>query len=158
VRQVITNLVSNAIKFTDNGDVKVTLSYSSPIDPVAVNNGGNHNNIEPSADQNSVELTHLEHLNQADSNKLDRQPPIVIDVCDTGIGIDPEHQRTIFEQFRQVDQSSTRRHGGTGLGLAITEQLVQMMGGEISLISSPGKGSTFTVRLPSRYKKPFSTI
>ncbi|AFY69697.1 multi-sensor signal transduction histidine kinase [Thalassoporum mexicanum PCC 7367] len=154
VRQVITNLVSNAIKFTDHGDVKVVLHYSQP-EPIA--------NSEDDRDgqfihQSSVELDHIEHLNQADSNKLDRQPPVIIDVCDTGIGIDAEHQRTIFEQFRQVDQSSTRRHGGTGLGLAITEQLVHMMGGEISLASTPGQGSTFTVELPSRYKQPFTTV
>ena len=77
---------------------------------------------------------------------------ILISVRDTGIGIEPEFQRTIFEQFRQVDQSSTRKHGGTGLGLAITEQLVLLMGGTISVESVVNQGSTFTVELPPRLK------
>ncbi len=73
---------------------------------------------------------------------------IVILVSDTGIGIANEEITRIFEEFRQVDQSMTRRHAGTGLGLAITRWLVQMMGGQISVNSQPGQGSTFRVDLP----------
>src|SRR5512133_2234130 len=70
------------------------------------------------------------------------------DVVDTGPGISPEDQRYIFEPFRQVDKTVTRSHGGSGLGLSIVKRLVDLMGGHISLNSSLGQGSTFTVFLP----------
>lgn len=108
LKQVLNNLISNAIKFTDQGSVSV-------------------------------------HLKSWDDER------IAIAVQDTGIGIDSEYQRAIFEQFRQVDQSSTRRYGGTGLGLSITEQLVHLMGGEIIVASEVGVGSTFTAVLPVRF-------
>ncbi|HLA42819.1 MAG TPA: ATP-binding protein, partial [Aggregatilineales bacterium] len=69
-------------------------------------------------------------------------------VTDTGTGIPFEKQSLVFDRFRQVDQSSTRRAGGTGLGLAITKQLVEMHGGTISLESEEGKGSTFSFTIP----------
>jgi len=71
-----------------------------------------------------------------------------IEVEDTGIGIPPEAQKHIFEPFRQVDGSPTRRYKGAGLGLSIVQQLVELMHGEIRLESEPGKGSKFTVILP----------
>jgi signal transduction histidine kinase len=71
-----------------------------------------------------------------------------IAVHDTGLGIAPEHINYIFEAFRQVDQTATRKHSGTGLGLAITQSLVQMMGGTITVASQLGQGSTFLIELP----------
>jgi len=71
-----------------------------------------------------------------------------LEVSDTGAGIPEEAQAYIFEPFRQVDDSVTREHGGSGLGLAIVKQLVELMGGEVVLVSQPGQGSIFTVLLP----------
>jgi CheY-like chemotaxis protein len=69
-------------------------------------------------------------------------------VSDTGPGIAPEHHASIFEPFRQVDASTTRKHGGTGLGLAIVRKLLGIMGGEVQLTSALGSGSTFTLIVP----------
>jgi signal transduction histidine kinase/CheY-like chemotaxis protein/HAMP domain-containing protein len=73
---------------------------------------------------------------------------IEIAVADTGIGMTPEQQAKLFEEFTQADSSTARQYGGTGLGLAITRKLARMMGGDVTVASEPGKGSVFTVRLP----------
>jgi GAF domain-containing protein len=76
-----------------------------------------------------------------------------IDVCDTGPGIAPEDQKRIFEEFQQVDDSSTRKKGGTGLGLAISRRIVEMHGGTLTVASTVGAGSTFSVRVPVRVEE-----
>jgi PAS domain S-box-containing protein len=106
--QVLTNLLGNAVKFTEEGEVGLALSWQRQDDAA------------------------LE---------------TVFRVWDTGIGIAPQDQERLFEYFEQADPSSTRRHGGVGLGLAISRQLTQLMGGDLSVDSHPGVGSTFTVRL-----------
>lgn len=105
IRQIMANLIDNAIKFTEQGQVEVKLYCVS------------------------------------DSHWC-------IQVSDTGPGISVVDQATIFEPFRQVDDSATRRHRGYGLGLSIVKELTELMGGKISLDSQIGQGSTFTVQLP----------
>jgi signal transduction histidine kinase len=105
VRQILTSLLSNAVKFTDSGSIRVNVE--------AVETGG-----------------------------------VQISVEDTGIGFDAAAFPHIFEEFRQVDASTTRKHGGTGLGLAISKRLVERLGGTIDVTSTPGVGSIFWFRLP----------
>jgi signal transduction histidine kinase/CheY-like chemotaxis protein len=106
LRQIILNLVGNAIKFTERGEVVVRVETGSTL---------------PGPDE---VLLHLA-------------------VCDTGIGIPADKQKTIFEAFTQADGSTTRKFGGTGLGLTISAQLVELMGGHMWVESEPGRGSEF---------------
>ena len=111
IKQILHNLVGNAIKFTETGSVGVTV----------------HGSGNPQPD-GSVRLRFA--------------------IRDSGVGIAPEDQERLFQPFRQVDASATRRHGGTGLGLAISRQLVELMHGAIGCHSAPGQGSTFWFELP----------
>jgi len=107
VRQCLGNLVSNAVKFTQDGAVTVALA-TQPRDGGAIE--------------------------------------VVLRVSDTGIGIDPEAQRRLFAAFVQAESTTVREYGGTGLGLAISRQLARMMGGDITVTSTPGEGSCFVFR------------
>ena len=100
---------------------------------------------------NAVKFTHRGSVSvSADSEK----EFVRISVIDTGIGVAEEHLAAIWEDFRQVDQSSTREFGGTGLGLSITKKLVEALGGHVDLRSTLGEGSTFTITLPCESKLP----
>jgi signal transduction histidine kinase len=85
------------------------------------------------------------HARRAQENGRDW---ITIAVADTGIGMTPEQMAKLFQEFSQAGASTMRKYGGTGLGLAISKRFCEMMGGDITVESEPGKGSVFTVRLP----------
>ncbi|WP_291239205.1 PAS domain-containing hybrid sensor histidine kinase/response regulator [Gemmobacter sp.] len=108
LRQVLLNLLGNAVKFTETGGVRLRLDW------------------RPGEQVDRIDL-HVE---------------------DTGIGIPPERQAQVFDSFAQADNTIGRRFGGTGLGLTISREMVRRMGGDISLVSAPGHGSTFTISLP----------
>ena len=127
LRQILLNLVSNAVKFTSEGTVTLRIYHEQKTTP----------DVQFSAPQRAF-------MSAAANDYL------VIEVTDTGIGIAPGDQISIFEPFRQVDGKYARRHGGTGLGLAITQRLVTLMHGTMSVVSSPGQGSRFTVTMPLR--------
>jgi len=78
-------------------------------------------------------------------------------VSDTGVGIAPEDQQTVFEEFRQVGNDYTRKSEGTGLGLTLTRRMVELHGGTITLDSAPGRGSTFRFTLPRQPAAPAAT-
>jgi len=80
------------------------------------------------------------------------------DVVDTGIGIPVDQQKSIFDKFMQADSSTTRKYGGTGLGLAITKQLTELLGGDLTLTSEPGKGSTFSMIIPANIDTASATM
>lgn len=103
LQQILSNLVANAIKFTDSGHVKISITTTK-------------------------------------QNKHDK---LTFSISDTGIGMTAEDQEVLFKPFSQLDSSFTRKYGGSGLGLVITKELVELMGGEISVQSSIGEGSTF---------------
>jgi two-component system, sensor histidine kinase and response regulator len=105
LRQIIINLVSNAIKFTDNGEIMV-----------------------------SAQILGL---------PVKQKYKLHVEVTDSGIGISAEEQAALFQPYRQAGGDHGRKHQGTGLGLAITRELVEAMGGEIGVVSAPGKGSRF---------------
>ena len=118
LQQVLKNLVSNAVKFTERGTVQLT----------------------------------VDALQSADDAPLVR-----FRVTDSGVGIAPEHQDVIFEAFRQADGSTHRKFGGTGLGLSISRELARLLGGDVTLLSELGQGSTFTLIVPRLLSEPSIT-
>ncbi|WP_228895504.1 two-component regulator propeller domain-containing protein [Pseudoduganella aquatica] len=115
LRQVLVNLVGNAFKFTQRGEVRLRVERLPAPQPAPARPG-----------DNLIRFT----------------------VEDTGIGIPADAMPRLFQKFEQADTTTTRRYGGTGLGLAICRQLVELMGGEIRVASTPGVGSVFTFELP----------
>ncbi len=128
LQQILKNLLSNAMKFTAEGSVRLRA--------VPVTAGWRPDNAA---------------LNQASS-------VVAFEVTDTGVGIPIEKQKIVFEAFQQADASTSRKYGGTGLGLAISRELASLLGGELTLRSTPGVGSTFTLFLPMMYTGPRTAL
>ncbi len=128
LRQVLANLLGNAIKFTEEGGVEVQVEVDTQATLAAAKRRGHRGALEPKM--------------------------IKFAVADTGIGIADDQLTQIFEPFAQADASTNRRHGGTGLGLAISRRLCDLMGGRIWAVSRAGRGSTFFVLLPLQEASP----
>ncbi|MDP4490377.1 PAS domain S-box protein [Pseudoalteromonas piscicida] len=116
VKQIVLNLASNAVKFTNNGEVKIVVSCRTYNDKKAV----------------------------------------YLSVQDSGIGMNEDAQKRIFDRFSQADTSTTRKYGGTGLGMSITVSLIKLMNGNINLISEAGKGTNVDIILPLERAKNLS--
>ena len=104
---------------------------------------------------NATKFTHEGTITlEAGRERMDGSEWIVFRIIDTGIGLSPEKLLRLFQDFTQADASTTRKFGGTGLGLALTRRFCQMMGGDVTVRSVPGEGSTFTIKLPADVKAP----
>jgi signal transduction histidine kinase/DNA-binding response OmpR family regulator len=132
-------------------DVEVCVDYPRSVSHWIEGDEGRIRQILMNLVGNSVKFTSDGHVTIAVRSELDR---LIVSVTDTGIGIPQDKLSHIFGAFHQADMQVSRRFEGTGLGLAITRQLVEQMQGEISVTSTEGQGSTFTVNLPLIAKSP----
>ncbi len=141
LQQMVINLLSNAIKFTDSGEVVVRANLAPLVTsrPPAGTLGDTETERDGSADSSPP---------TADSSTASE---LIISVSDTGKGIPADELPTIFDEYRQAEGSESSVQKGTGLGLSITKKFAELLGGSITLESEVGKGSTFTVTIPTEY-------
>jgi CheY-like chemotaxis protein len=130
LQQILINVVGNAIKFTEVGGVRVVARL---VQRLAKTSQGEEHGIRMGSGDDEHDKAH------------DKAWGLQFDVGDTGVGMTREQVARLFQPFTQADSSITRKYGGTGLGLTISKRLARMLGGDITVTSSPGKGSTFSV-------------
>ena len=128
LRQIVGNMLGNAVKFTPTGTVELHVAGGVDADPTSFG-----------------ETTAGESSHARSDTRIER---VRFSVRDSGIGIDPDKLETIFESFAQADTSTTRKYGGSGLGLTISRRLAELMHGSLVVVSRTGEGSTFTLELP----------
>ncbi|MEK7253719.1 MAG: ATP-binding protein, partial [Bacteroidota bacterium] len=133
IQHVIYNLLSNALKFTgEGGKVKLDIEILG------------YSGVQPISQYPNIPISQYPNI------PISQYPNISISISDTGIGIPAGQLERIFDRFYQIDSTHTRKGEGTGIGLALTKELVELMGGSISVQSEPGRGSVFTLLLPVR--------
>ena len=145
VRQSLLNLLSNACKFTEKGLVTLKVWTEIGDDPDAELPTVPAPDISAPLNPKDSLLADITSHGEAATRPLTY---VIFQVADTGIGMSPKQITTVFNPFTQADESTTRKYGGTGLGLTITRKLCELMGGELTVTSELGRGSTFTMRLP----------
>jgi signal transduction histidine kinase len=136
---ILHNLINNALKFTEAGKVTISARVVEHDAQRAKSMAQGDKRKEPAATATPSALP---------SALSDTTSYVQFSVSDTGIGMEEKDLTTIFDMFRQVDSSNTRLYGGAGLGLYIVKKFTEMLGGNVSVASEAGKGSTFTVRVP----------
>ena len=139
LRQTLFNLISNAAKFTEQGTITLRVGSSR----------GDEALTSP-----AIRDARTAGRAATDQSLLTSAATISFSVTDTGIGMTPEQLGRMFQAFTQADSSTSKKYGGTGLGLAISKKFCQLMGGDLTVTSEAGKGSTFMVTLPRMVTAP----
>ncbi len=145
--QVLTDVVSLMRVQTEGKGLSVSVFYRGPIPEMIETDAARLRQILLNLVGNAVKFTELGgiELRVQLANNPDHKPRLRFDVVDTGIGMTEEQRAQLFRPFHQVDTSASRRFGGTGLGLAISKRLAEMLGGNLTVESTPGRGSTFSL-------------
>jgi two-component system, sensor histidine kinase and response regulator len=161
LRQVIEEVAEILATKVEAKGLDLILRYDPAAPHHLVGDTGRLRQVLTNLAGNAVKFTHTGHIfiNVECEKQTDAETSLRISVEDTGIGIPEEKLDHIFEKFTQADASTTRQYGGTGLGLAICTQLIELMGGEIGVNSSPGNGSTFWFKLClPRHSEPLAPV
>lgn len=169
IRQILVNILNNAIKYTEKGSVTLKVGMSEQQNADAINNNKETKTNDCTENNNTSDIENVTmpyHDNISDTdnktihnnNNVTRLQPakniiITFTISDTGIGIKPENISHLFDSFSRFDENKNKHIEGTGLGLAITKQLTKLMNGKINVTSKYGEGSVFEVSIPQKIEK-----